>query len=125
VFSFAGRNVLETGRAIKPCVGAFVALAHGGKAAPRRSDVRDSIRAVARSPVGLLHAPILAAAVAKTAFRSSSMLCRYEADRNVLAPAALHRYLAGRRVRRLNGNTSCGLCGTQDLRDVQGPPMRV
>jgi FdhD protein len=43
----------------------------------------------------------------------------------VLAPAALHRYLAGRRVRRLNGNTSCGLCGTQDLRDVQGPPMRV
>jgi len=43
----------------------------------------------------------------------------------VLAPAALHRYLAGRRVRRLNGNTSCGLCGAEDLRDVRPPQARV
>lgn len=42
-----------------------------------------------------------------------------------LAPAALHRYLAGRRVRRLNGNTSCGLCGAEDLRDVHRPAPRV
>ena len=43
----------------------------------------------------------------------------------VLAPAALHRYLAGRRVRRLNGNTSCGLCGAEDLRDVRPMQTRV
>ena len=43
----------------------------------------------------------------------------------VLAPAALHRYLAGRRVRRLTGNTSCGLCGAEDLRDVRPPQARV
>jgi FdhD protein len=43
----------------------------------------------------------------------------------VLAPTALHRYLAGRRVRRLTGNTSCGLCGTEDLRDIRTSPARV
>jgi FdhD protein len=43
----------------------------------------------------------------------------------VLAPSALHRYLAGRRVRRLNGNTSCGLCGAEDLRDIRPPQTRV
>ncbi len=43
----------------------------------------------------------------------------------VLAPARMHRYLADRRVRMLRGNTSCGLCGAEDLRDVHRPPMRV
>lgn len=43
----------------------------------------------------------------------------------VLASAALHRYLAGRRVRRLTGNTSCGLCGVEDLRDIKAPQTRV
>jgi len=42
-----------------------------------------------------------------------------------LAPAALHRYLAGRRVRALRGHTSCGLCGAEDLRDVRMPAVRV
>jgi FdhD protein len=34
---------------------------------------------------------------------------------------SLHRYLAGRRVRQLCGNTGCGLCGVQDLEDVRRP----
>lgn len=42
-----------------------------------------------------------------------------------LAPGALHRYLADRRLRRLSGNTSCGLCGAEDLRDVQRAAQRV
>src|SRR5436305_1879205 len=33
----------------------------------------------------------------------------------------LHRYLATRRVRRLQGQTSCGLCGVEDLDDVARP----
>jgi FdhD protein len=37
----------------------------------------------------------------------------------------LHRYLAGRRVRQLRGNTSCGLCGVEDLADIRRPPTRV
>jgi FdhD protein len=35
-----------------------------------------------------------------------------------LSGHSLHRYLAHRRVRRLSGNTSCGLCGVEDLADV-------
>jgi FdhD protein len=42
-----------------------------------------------------------------------------------LSPQVLHRYLAGRRVRRLSGNTSCGLCGAEDLRDVHRPTRRL
>jgi FdhD protein len=42
-----------------------------------------------------------------------------------LRGASLHRYLAGRRVRQLRGNSSCGLCGVQDLADVQRPARRV
>ena len=42
-----------------------------------------------------------------------------------LAPRALHRYLADRRVRRLSGNTSCGLCGAEDLRDVHRSAPRL
>jgi FdhD protein len=38
-----------------------------------------------------------------------------------LAPAALHRYLAARRVRSTHGHTSCGLCGAQDLADIYRP----
>lgn len=37
----------------------------------------------------------------------------------------LHRYLAGRRVRQLRGNTSCGLCGVEDLADIRRPCTRV
>lgn len=37
----------------------------------------------------------------------------------------LHRYLAGRRVRRLRGNTSCGLCGVEDLADIRRAAQRV
>jgi len=37
----------------------------------------------------------------------------------------LHRYLAGRRVRQLRGNTSCGLCGVEDLADIRRPAQRV
>ena len=32
-----------------------------------------------------------------------------------LTPAALHRVLARRRIRSLRGHTSCGLCGVEDL----------
>jgi FdhD protein len=42
-----------------------------------------------------------------------------------LRGASLHRYLAGRRVRQLRGNTSCGLCGVQDLDDLRHLPARV
>jgi FdhD protein len=35
-----------------------------------------------------------------------------------LTGAGLHRYLAARRVRRLPGNTSCGLCGVEDFADA-------
>jgi FdhD protein len=42
-----------------------------------------------------------------------------------LRPAALHRYLANRRVRQLRGNPSCGVCGVQDLKDIQRPAGRV
>jgi FdhD protein len=37
----------------------------------------------------------------------------------------LHRYLATRRVRQLRGQTSCGVCGVEDLDDVSRPPARV
>lgn len=37
----------------------------------------------------------------------------------------LHRYLAARRVRQLRGNTSCGLCGVEDLADIRRPATRV
>jgi FdhD protein len=37
----------------------------------------------------------------------------------------LHRYLAGRRVRQLRGNTSCGLCGVEDLTDIRRRATRV
>jgi FdhD protein len=42
-----------------------------------------------------------------------------------LGGASLHRYLATRRLRQLRGNTSCGLCGVQDLADVQRPARQV
>ncbi len=42
-----------------------------------------------------------------------------------LTPAAMHRHLAGRRVRQLRGHTSCGLCGAEDLHDVHRPPARI
>lgn len=42
-----------------------------------------------------------------------------------LSGASLHRYLAGRRVRRLSGNTSCGLCGVEDLADAAPRACRV
>src|SRR3954470_25030032 len=37
----------------------------------------------------------------------------------------LHRYLATRRVRQLRGQTSCGLCGVEDLDDISRPLARV
>jgi FdhD protein len=37
----------------------------------------------------------------------------------------LHRYLAGRRVRLVRGNTGCGLCGVQDLEDLRRPSARL
>ncbi len=42
-----------------------------------------------------------------------------------LTGAALHRYLASRRVRRLSANTSCGLCGVEDLSDAAPTRRRV
>jgi len=42
-----------------------------------------------------------------------------------LEPSRMHRFLAGRRVRRLRGHTSCGICGAEDLHDVQRPFLRV
>lgn len=42
-----------------------------------------------------------------------------------LSADSLHRYLAGRRVRQLRGNTSCGLCGVQDLDDIRHPAQHV
>jgi hypothetical protein len=42
-----------------------------------------------------------------------------------LSGTSLHRYLANRRVRQLNGRTSCGLCGVEDLKDVRRPAPRV
>lgn len=53
-----------------------------------------------------------------------------EADAGVvidisLAPSALHRHLATRRVRAAGGHTSCGLCGVEDLRDIHKPSPRV
>ncbi len=42
-----------------------------------------------------------------------------------LAPAAMHRHLASRRVRQLRGHTSCGLCGAEDLRDVHRRQSRI
>jgi formate dehydrogenase accessory protein FdhD len=38
---------------------------------------------------------------------------------------ALHLYLANRRIRRLKGHTSCGLCGVEDLSDVRRPTSRL
>jgi FdhD protein len=38
---------------------------------------------------------------------------------------SLHRFLARRRIRQSRGNTSCGLCGVEDLADVRLPSRRV
>jgi FdhD protein len=40
-----------------------------------------------------------------------------------LAPGALRRYLAGRRMRSLRGHTSCGICGIEDLAQVATLPV--
>lgn len=40
-----------------------------------------------------------------------------------LAPGALHRFLAHRRVRSLRGHTSCGICGVEDLAALADSPM--
>jgi FdhD protein len=40
-----------------------------------------------------------------------------------LTPAALHRYLARRRARSLRGHTSCGVCGVEDLAQLQALPL--
>jgi FdhD protein len=42
-----------------------------------------------------------------------------------LSASSLHRYLAGRRVHQLRGNSSCGLCGVKDLEDVRRPATRM
>jgi FdhD protein len=42
-----------------------------------------------------------------------------------LRGANLQRYLAGRRIRQLRGNTSCGLCGVEDLEAVRRQTARV
>jgi FdhD protein len=42
-----------------------------------------------------------------------------------LVPASLHRFLASRRVRQLQGRTSCGLCGVEDLKDIRRPDRRL
>jgi FdhD protein len=42
-----------------------------------------------------------------------------------LNPHDLHRYLSERRVRQLRGNTSCGLCGVEDLADIRRPAARL
>jgi FdhD protein len=42
-----------------------------------------------------------------------------------LSGQSLHRYLVGRRARQLRGHTSCGLCGVEDLQDVQRPTACV
>jgi len=42
-----------------------------------------------------------------------------------LTGASLHRYLATRRIRRLSGNTGCGLCGVEDLVDAAPRAFRV
>jgi FdhD protein len=42
-----------------------------------------------------------------------------------LTGSSLHRYLARRRVRRLSGNTSCGLCGVEDFADAAPRAGRV
>lgn len=43
----------------------------------------------------------------------------------VLSGPCLHRYLARRRVRQLRGNTSCGLCGVEDLEHVHRPSRHL
>src|SRR5579863_9528302 len=40
-----------------------------------------------------------------------------------LAPDALHRFLARRRVRSLRGHTSCGICGVEDLTQLAPDPQ--
>ena len=42
-----------------------------------------------------------------------------------LVPACLHRFLAVRRVRQLQGRTSCGLCGIEDLKDIRPPERQL
>jgi FdhD protein len=39
-----------------------------------------------------------------------------------LKPAALHRYLAVRRARSLRGHTSCGVCGVEDVAQLDALP---
>jgi FdhD protein len=43
----------------------------------------------------------------------------------MLQADSLRCYLAGRRVRQLRGHTSCGICGAEDLPDIERPARRV
>jgi FdhD protein len=43
----------------------------------------------------------------------------------VLDPESLRGYLRARRIRQASGNTSCGLCGVEDLKDLRRPARKV
>jgi FdhD protein len=125
------------------CAVNAIRLAEGAEPLPQSSDVAEEVPVAFRYN-GFAHAVMMATPDHLTDFVAGfsltegiiAELSTIEAIRVgksadgmtvdvTLDALGFHRYLAERRVRQSRGNTSCGLCGVEDLKDLRSAPIRV